>query len=303
MSVYEQTVESLEGRPPVRRRRQRSVDAIPAWLFVVGVVVALFLVLPTLVVIPMSFSTSTTFAFPPVGFTWHLYENFFSKPIWLGSLGNSLLVAVLTAVLATVLGTAAALGLAQLRGRVGAILRTVLMIPLVAPSIVIATAVYIAFLQWHLTGTLLGFVLAHSAISLPFVLVSVSAALAGFDRRLLQASASLGAPPARTFIRVTAPLISRGILTGAIFAFVTSFDEVVIAVFIHSPTFETLPVTMYNSVTSEIDPTISAASSLIVVVVAILFLTPLAFRRKKRPAAARPDLPSTATRNLSTVRP
>jgi putative spermidine/putrescine transport system permease protein len=303
MSLVEQTAEGIEGRPPVRRRRQRAVDAIPAWLWVVGVVVALFLVLPTLVVIPMSFSQSTTFAFPPVGFTWHLYENFFTKPIWIGSLGNSLLVAVLTAVLATVLGTAAALGLAQLRGRTGVIVRTLLMIPLVAPSIVIATAVYIAFLQWHLTGTLLGFVLGHSAISLPFVLVSVTAALAGFDRRLLRASASLGASPARTFLRVTAPLISRGILTGAIFAFVTSFDEVVIALFIHSPTFETLPVTMYNSVTSEIDPTISAASSLIVVVVAVLFLTPLAFRRKKRTTPARPDPSSTATRNLSTVRP
>ena len=262
-------------------RRVKAIDNPPAWLIAVGWVVGLFLVLPTLIVIPMSFSTSTTFAFPPVGFTWHLYANFFTSSTWLLALGNSVLVAVLTAIVATALGTAAALGLHQLTGRAARVVRTLMMVPLVAPAIVIATAVYITYLQWRMTGTLAGFVLAHAAISLPFVVVSVSAALSGFDPLLLRASASLGATPVRTFIRITAPLISRGIVTGAIFAFVTSFDEVVIAVFIHSPTFQTLPVQMYNSVTAEIDPTISAASSLIVVVVALLFLAPLAFRRRK----------------------
>lgn len=270
---------------PPRRRAQKPVDRIPGWLKFLGAVTALFLVLPTLVVIPMSFSTSTTFAFPPVGFTWRLYENFFTNPAWITSLGNSVLVATLTAIVATAFGTAVAVGLHRLRGRWSRAIRTLVMVPLVAPSIVIATAVYITFLQWHLTGTLLGFVLAHTAISLPFVLVSVTAALSGLDERLLLASTSLGAPPFHTFLRVTAPLISRGILTGAIFAFVTSFDEVVISLFIHSPTFETLPVQMYNSVTAEIDPTISAASSLIVVVVVLVFLLPLALRRRKKPAS------------------
>ncbi|MES2170319.1 MAG: ABC transporter permease [Actinomycetota bacterium] len=277
---------SLETRaiPGVRgpRRSPRAVDRIPAWLRVVGVVVAVFLVLPTLVVIPMSFSDSTTFQFPPIGFTWHLYGNFFSSPVWLQALGNSVLVALLTAIVATVLGTAAALGLNRLHGRLANALRTVLMIPLVAPSIVVATAVYITFLQWHLTGTLIGYVLAHTAISLPFVLVNVTASLGSLDPLLLRASTSLGAPPARTFVRVTMPLISRGIVTGAIFAFVTSFDEVVIALFLHSPTFQTLPVQMYNSVTSEIDPTISAASSLIVVVVTLAFLVPQLLRRSSK---------------------
>ncbi|MCU1420413.1 MAG: transporter permease [Microbacteriaceae bacterium] len=281
-----QTGESVTAARAPRRRPQKAVDSIPWWLKAIGVVVAIFLVLPTLVVIPMSFSTSTTFAFPPVGFTWHLYQNFFTSPAWLSSLGNSVLVAVITAVVATVLGTAAALALDRMHGRLARAARTFMMIPLVAPSIVIATAVYITFLQWHLTGTLIGFVLAHTAISLPFVLVSVTAALGSLDPQLGRASTSLGAPPMHTFLRITAPLISRGIVTGAIFAFVTSFDEVVIAVFIHSPTFETLPVQMYNSVTSEIDPTISAASSLIVVVVALAFLLPLAFRRRKKPAKA-----------------
>jgi putative spermidine/putrescine transport system permease protein len=131
-------------------------------------------------------------------------------------------------------------------------------------------------------GTLGGYVLAHAAIGVPFVLVSVSGSLAGFDRRLLRASASLGASPVRTFVRVTMPLIGRGVLTGAIFAFVTSFDEVVIALFLHSPSFQTLPVQMYNSVTAEIDPTISASSSIVVLAGVLLVLLPQIIRRRSR---------------------
>lgn len=281
--IEEETAEGLE--PPRRRRtrpRDRGVDPIPWWLVVVGVLVALYFILPTLVVIPMSFSSSSTFQFPPKDFSLKLYENFFTNPVWLGSLGNSVLVAVLASLLATVVGTAAALGLHQLTGRLAAFARTLLMISIVTPAIVIAVAVYISFLQWHLVGSLGGYVLAHAAIGVPFVLVSVTSALGGFDPKLLRASASLGATPFRSFLRVTMPLISRGILTGAIFAFVTSFDEVVIALFLRSPTFQTLPVQMYNSVTVEIDPTIAASSSLVVVVVTIIFLVPqlVGFRKK-----------------------
>jgi putative spermidine/putrescine transport system permease protein len=185
-------------------------------------------------------------------------------------------------VVATAIGTAAAVGLHNLTGRLAGFVRTLLMVSVVTPAIVVAIAVYIAFLQWHLVGTLVGFVLAHTALAVPFVLVSVTAALGGFDARLLRASASLGASPLSTFRRVTMPLISRGIVTGAIFAFVTSFDEVVIAVFLHSPLFQTLPVQMYNSVISELDPTIAAASSLVLVSVTVVVLLPLLIRRKAR---------------------
>ncbi len=285
MARVQQTGISTPGLPALPRQRRRgraTVDKIPSWLWVVGVIIGLFLVLPTLIVIPMSFSTSSTFAFPPQGFTWHLYDNFFTSSIWLQSLRNSVLVALLVAIIATVLGTSAALAFDRLTGRVASFIRTLMLIPLVAPGIVIATAIYITFLQWQLTGTLLGFVMAHTALALPYVLISVTTSLAGFDSQLLRAAASLGASPVRSFMRITAPLISRGILTGAIFAFVTSFDEVVIALFLHSPTFQTLPVQMYNSVTADIDPTISAASSLIVVIVTLLFLVPLIFRRPDR---------------------
>ncbi|GAA0338692.1 ABC transporter permease [Actinoallomurus spadix] len=230
----------------------------------------------------MSFSGAPTFQWPPRGFSWRLYHNFFTSPVWLDSLRNSLLVALLTALLATTVGTAAAVALSRLHGRLARFVRTLLMVPIVAPAIVVAVAVYISFLGWRLTGTVPGYVLAHTAIAVPYVLVSVTGALGGFDQRLLKASASLGASPWRSFVRVTMPLISRGILTGAIFAFIVSFDEVVIALFLRSPQFQTMPVQMYNSVTVEIDPTISAASSLMVVAVTIIFLVPQLLRGRAR---------------------
>ncbi|WP_369138610.1 ABC transporter permease [Modestobacter versicolor] len=272
--------------PPARpvRRRSRGVDAVPWWLRLVVAVVGLYFVLPTLFVIPMSFSESTTFSFPPEGFSLQLYRNFFTDPVWLTSLRNSFVVALVAALLATVVGTAAAVGLHHLTGRLARLARTVLMISIVTPGIVIAVVVYISFLKWHLVGSFTGYVLAHAAIGMPFVLVSVTSALSGFDSKLLRASASLGATPLRTFVRVTMPLISRGIVTGAVFAFVTSFDEVVIALFLRSPTFQTLPVQMFNSVTFEVDPTIAATSSLVVTAVTVVCLVPLLLgtRRKNR---------------------
>jgi putative spermidine/putrescine transport system permease protein len=276
---------TLEDPDTVRvRRRTRAVDPIPWWLKLVGGVVGLYFVLPTLFVIPMSFSSAATFQFPPRGFTLGLYKNFFTNPVWLDSLRNSVMVAVLAALLATVVGTAAALGLHNLNGRLARFARTMLMISVVTPAIVIAVALYMSFLQWQLVGTVAGYVLAHAAIGVPFVLVAVSSSLGGFDPKLLRASASLGAPPVRTFLNVTMPLISRGIVTGAVFAFVTSFDEVVIALFLRSPTLQTLPVQMYNSVTVEIDPTIAASSSVVVTAVTTICLVMqfVGGRRKSR---------------------
>ena len=286
-SLTQRGPESLEtavitAGPRGRRRRDRSVDPIPWWLAVVGVAVALYFILPTLFVIPMSFGGQGSFQFPPKQFTFELYENFFTNPKWYGSLLNSLLVAVLAAAIATVVGTAAALGLHSLTGSLSRLVRTMLMISMVTPAIVVAVAVYVSFLQWHLVGEIGGYVLAHAAIGVPFVLVSVTSALGGCDPKLLRASASLGASPARTFLRVTLPLISRGVLTGAVFAFVTSLDEVVIALFLRSPLFQTLPVQMYTAVTVEVDPTIAASSSLVVVTVTLLLLIPLLARRPKR---------------------
>lgn len=259
------------GRRTGPRTAHRAADPLPWWLKFASGLVAVFLIVPTLYVVPMSFgSSSSTLAFPPKDLSLVHYANFFTDPNWLHSLRNSVFVALAASALATVVGTAAAVGLHQQTGRIAGFARTLLMVPLVAPAIVVAVAVYISFLKWQLVGSFQGYVLAHAAIGVPFVLVSVTSALGGFDATLLRASASLGASPQRTFRRVTMPLIGRGILSGAIFSFVASFDEVVIALFLRAPEFQTMPVQMYNSVTYEIDPTMAAASSLVVVAVTVI---------------------------------
>lgn len=264
------------------RGRSKQVDAVPVWLKVVGAVVALYLVLPTLLVIPMSFSAGTTFRFPPQEWSLRWYESFFTDSRWMQAVLHSVQVGLTVMVLATVLGTLAAIGLAQARGRWAGATRAFLMLPLVAPNIVIAVVVYITFLHWGLVGTFGGYVLVHTALAIPFVLVSVGASLNGFDVSLLQAANSLGAKPVRAFLTVQLPLIMPGVLSGAVFAFVTSLDEVVVALFIRSPLFETLPVRMFNSVTIEIDPTVAAASSVLVVLATILILTPQLLRIMRR---------------------
>lgn len=248
-------------------------------LRIVAGLVALVLVVPSLMVIPMSFTSGTTFAFPPKGWSLRWYEEFFSNPAWRTSLENSLIVAALVTVCATVLGVASAYALSHTRLRGRGFAQGLHMAPQVVPNIVVAVSIYAVFLRWGLTGNVLGFVLAHTVLALPFVLVAVSASLQGLDRRIEHAAASLGANPWQTFFRVTLPAIRPGVFTGAVFAFATSFDETVVALFLQTPQLQTLPVQMYNAITVEIDPTIAAASSLIVVVTTIAIVVPVLLRR------------------------
>lgn len=251
-------------------------------LRVVVALVALILLVPTLMVIPMSFTSGTTFEFPPKGFSLRWYESFFSDPAWRDALLNSLWIGLLVMVIATVLGTASAYGLSRSRWRGRGVVRGLHMAPQIVPNIVVAVAIYAVFLRWGLTGTTLGFVLAHVCLALPFVLVAVTASLDGLDRRLEHAAASLGANPWQAFFRVTLPAIRPGVLSGAVFAFATSFDEVVVSLFLRSPELQTLPVQMFDAVTVEIDPTIAAASSLIVVVTTIAIVIPVLWRRPEK---------------------
>lgn len=248
-------------------------------LRLVAVLVAVVLLAPTLMVIPMSFTAGSSFAFPPENWSLRWYANLFADPAWRTSLLNSLWIGLLVMVLATVVGTASAYGFSRWRGRTSGALRALHMSPQIVPNIVVAVAIYAVFLRWGLTGTTLGYVLAHTALAIPFVLVAVTASLQGVDGRIEDAAASLGANPWQTFFRVTLPAIRPGVLSGAVFAFATSFDEVVVALFLRTPELQTLPVQMFNAVTVEIDPTIAAASSLIVVVTTIAVVIPVLVRR------------------------
>ncbi|GAA2433015.1 ABC transporter permease [Actinomadura vinacea] len=235
-------------------------------LIALGVLVGAWLVVPTLVVIPISFSGQDTFAFPPSSWSLRHYVSFFTEPSWLTSLLVSLQLALIVTAIATVLGTMAAFALARTRFPGKGAIDGLFLAPLIVPGIVVAVAMYAAFLGWGLIGTPTGFIIAHTVLALPFVTVNVTAALTGFDGTLEKASASLGATPWTTFRSVTFPLIRPGIMAGALFAFVTSFDEVVVSLFIQSPNLQTLPVRMFTSVTNEVDPTIAAASSVVLVV-------------------------------------
>lgn len=225
--------------------------------------VALWLVAPTLIIVPMSFADKKSLTFPPSGFSLQWYANFFANPQWTSSFTVSLRLAAMVAVLATVLGTLAALGIERMKGRAGGLVRAVLITPMVVPGVVLAVGIYAVYLDTGLVGTWTGYLLVHTLLALPFVVIAVGANLAVFDARLETAAASLGASRVATFLTVTLPLILPGILSGMLFAFVTSFDEVIVSMFINSPALKTLPVQIFSSMTRDSDPTVAAVGTMI----------------------------------------
>jgi putative spermidine/putrescine transport system permease protein len=238
--------------------RQRRIG-----LGVVSTLVALLVALPTLIVIPMSFTGEQSFSFPPQSWSLQWYRSFFQSQAWRSSLIFSLEVACCVTVLATVVGILIALGLRRLPGRFASVGQSVVLIPIIIPAIVTAISIYEIFLRWHLSGTLLGFTLAQSTVVLPFVVLSVGVGLSRINPRLVQAAATLGARPVGVFFRVILPLMLPAVLTAMLLAFVGSLDEPVIALFLSTPTQMTLPVQMYDSMLQVTDPTIAAASSIL----------------------------------------
>ena len=252
-------------------------------MIVISVLVLLFLALPIVIVTILSFSSAAYLTFPPPGFSFRWYQTFLGSADWLHSTVLSLAVASAVVILATTLGTAAAMGLARMRGVPKALTAALIVSPLIVPGIVAAIGIYYAFSRYHLVGTPLGLVLAHTCLAVPFVVTSVSASLLGFDRRLEQASLSLGATPWATFRLVTLPLIRPGVLAGALFAFITSLDELIVALFLSGSGAVTLPRRMWDDLRFAIDPTIAAVSTLTIVLTSVL-LGGAHAARKRNPA-------------------
>ena len=246
--------------------------------------VGVWLLAPMLVVLPMGLTERRSLSFPPQDWSLRWYRNFFTSPEWYDALVTSLEIAVLVTLLATLLGTACAFALVRGRFPGRAAINALLLAPLVVPVVIVAIAVFAAFLRWRLSGTVPGFVLAHTALAIPFVIITVSSSLRTFDVRLELAAANLGAGPWRTFRQVTLPLILPGVLSGALFAFITSFDEVVVALFLSSSDVRTLPVQMFTSVTREVDPTIAAASTMILCLTTALLVLFALTRRQETDA-------------------
>jgi putative spermidine/putrescine transport system permease protein len=250
--------------PPGTRRGSRIA------LGVLGAVIVFWLVAPALVVIPLSFTDKESFAFPPSGFSLEWFENFFEDDAWHGAAWQSLKIALLTAVVSTVLGSAAALGLTRARPAIRGALGAFFLAPMIIPLVVLAIGIYALFLDLRLVGTVHGFVLAHTVLAFPFVVTNVYAGLLQFDPELERAAHSLGANRFVTFFKVTLPIIRPSVLAGFLFAFVVSFDEVVVGLFLSDPFTTTLPVQMYLSVSEDVDPTVAATASLMLLLTTAL---------------------------------
>jgi putative spermidine/putrescine transport system permease protein len=248
------------------------------WVYVTLVLV--FLMAPILVIVPLSFSAGSFLYFPLPGLSLRWYADFFTSDLWLPSLRNSLVVGAGATTLATALGTLAAFGFWRARFAGRRFLFALLLSPLVVPVIIVAVGVYFAFAPLGLTDGFLGLTLAHAALGAPFVLVTVLSTLSGFDRSLLDAAASLGAAPWVAFRRVALPIVFPGIFSGALFAFATSFDEVVVALLLTGPGQRTLPLQMFAGINQEISLTITAAGTLLVVLACLLLLTAEGLRRR-----------------------
>ncbi len=279
----------------------------------------IFLISPILVVIPLSFNaepyftfTEAMLTFDPVGYSLRWYDalltlgmqapdalrdgawwrDMWENSTWVRAAKNSIIVGFWSTILATVLGTLAALGLSRPEMPYRRVVMAILISPMIVPIIIIATGLFffysnpcaiLGFECGRLTSTYLGVILAHTTLGIPFVIITVTATLSGFDQSLIRASASLGASPTRTFFKVIMPLILPGVVSGALFAFVTSFDEVVAVLFIAGPDQQTIPRQMWNGIREAISPAILAVATILVAIsIALLATVELLRRRSER---------------------
>lgn len=235
-----------------------------------AVLVFAFLLAPLLIMVPISLTSGTMLTLPVPGWSLEWYEIVFTDPRWTGALVNSLIIGVASTALATALGTLAAIGLTWGRFPGQRSMLAVISLPLVLPIIILGVASFSFYASLGLVGSRLSLVLAHAGLSAPVVVTTVMASLKGFDRTLMRAGASLGASPWTGFRRILVPLVAPGIMTGALVAFLISFDEVVIASFISSADQRTLPRQIFSGVRESISPAIAAAAIVLVVISGIL---------------------------------
>ena len=237
-----------------------------------SVAILAYLLLPILVIVPLSFSASSFLAYPMPGLSLQWYDNLFTSAEWGRAAKNSFIVAPAATLVATVLGTLTAVGLARVQFPGKGLLMSVLIAPMVVPIVVVGVACYLFFARIGLADTYLGLIIVHAALGAPFVVTTVLATLQGFNHNLVRASLSLGASPLETFFRVTLPVIAPGVISGALFAFATSFDEVVVTLFIAGPTQVTLPRQMFTGIRENINPTIAAVATLLTIFTTALML-------------------------------
>ncbi|MDA3887435.1 MAG: ABC transporter permease [Allgaiera sp.] len=250
------------------------------WFYVFrfyGLVVLFFLVVPLVVIVPLSFNATPYFTFTkgmlefqPSAYSLKWYETFFTNSQWLLALKNSFIIAPIATLIATTLGTLAALGLTRPNMPFKTTITALLVLPMIVPLIITATALFFYFSYLHIVDSYVGVIIAHAILGTPFVVITVTATLEGLEPQFFRAALSLGATPRVAFFKVVMPLVLPGIVSGALFAFMTSFDEVVIVLFIAGPDQKTLPLQMWTNLRYTIDPTILAVASLILLLAVVL---------------------------------
>jgi len=263
------------------------------WFYTFRVICGLiffFLIAPILTIIPLSFNAENFFTFTPGmlaldpdAYSMRHYEDFFTNSQWQTALRNSIQIAPAATLLSVSLGTLAAVGLSQSHVPARRAIMAILISPMIVPLIISAAGMYFFYSRIGLQGTWIGVVLAHAALGIPFVIITVTATLVGFDNSLTRASANLGAGPVRTFFKVQMPLILPGVISGGLFAFITSFDEVGVVLFVGSAGQKTLPWQMFIGLREQISPTILAVATILVVIsIALLTTVELLRRRSER---------------------
>lgn len=264
--------------------------AMNKW-FAIGVL--FFLLAPMFVVIPLSFNAEPYFSFTskmlslnPEGFSLRWYRDILENPQWADAMKNSVIIALASTALATVLGTLAAMGLARSNMPFRDFFMALLISPLIVPIVISAAGMYFFYSSIGLSQTTLGLILAHTSLGVPFVVITMTATLSGFDQNLVKASSSLGADPVTTFFRVTLPLVAPGMISGALFAFAASFDEVVTVLFLGGPDQRTIPRQMWSGIREQISPTILAVATLLIIFSCLLLLAVEMLRRWHAPQAA-----------------
>ncbi|QKD02685.1 ABC transporter permease [Mesorhizobium loti] len=240
------------------------------WLWC-GLVI-LFLLVPILIPVPLSFNSGAFFIFPLEGLSTRWYEVVLGTQRWQSAIGNSLIVAFGTTLIATTLGTLTAIALSNEKFPGRRIVMPLLLSPLIVPVVITAVGSYLFYARVGLASTYAGIILAHTALASPFVVVTVGASLTGFDRNLMRAAAISGARPLTAFFRVMLPLILPGVLSGAAFAFVTSFDEVVVVQFLASAGQRTMPLEMFIGLREKLSPAITAAATLMMALSIVLLV-------------------------------
>lgn len=249
--------------------------------------VLLFLMMPILVIMPLSFNSEPFFTFTegmlsldPDAYSLRWYQEIIDDQKWRIAIRNSFVVGIAAALIATTLGTLAAVGLSSPWMPYKRLITALLLSPMIVPLIIIAAGMFFFYTQFNLVGTFGGLIIAHAALGVPFVIITVTATLSGFDRSLFVAGLSLGASPLKVFKDVVIPLIRPGVISGGLFAFVTSFDEVVLVLFLAGPEQRTIPRQMFSGLREQINPTILAVATLLVVLSAALLFTLEALRRR-----------------------